>query len=99
MTLPLFVVIFLAAAGALAIWVDSRFPGLMPGRTGIVVNLLLAFVCCDLGSRFVAPALAGTGLPASRAIAVVGLVLPLVVYVCIVGLWLLRMLSDPLRAR
>jgi hypothetical protein len=95
----LFLGCFLAGAGALAIWVDARFPSLMPGMRGIVLHLMVAFVLVQIGARLVAPAVADLSIPGAKLIAVIAIVLPLIAYAALAALWMLRLARDPLGAR
>jgi hypothetical protein len=95
----LFLGCFLAGAGALAVWVDARFPSLMPGLRGIVIHLVVAFVLVQVGARVVAPAVADLPIPGAKLIAVMAIVLPLVAYAALTALWMLRVARDPLSAR
>jgi hypothetical protein len=79
----LFLVALVLGAGALALWVDVRFPGLAPrGLTGKFVAVLAA------------PALLGL-LPVSPTmLSVLGLLLPTLTATFLAALWMLRALAQ-----
>jgi hypothetical protein len=100
MSVALYLVCFLVGAGALALWVDVRFPSLMPGgMVGILVHLVAAFVVLQFGSGVIAPAVADFPVPGARLIAVIAVILPLLAYASLTALWALRLARDPMGAR
>jgi hypothetical protein len=63
MGLLVFSVAFVAGAGALALWVDRRFPGIRPrDMRGALIHLGVAFVLSRLVSKRLGDMLVSSGL-------------------------------------
>jgi hypothetical protein len=87
----LFAVLFVAAAGAIALWVDMRFPRLGPGELPpAMAHLFAAAIANQVLDGPLGGFVAGSSLPAGRIVAIVGIILPLVVYAALAALWVLR---------
>jgi hypothetical protein len=81
-------------AGAIALWIDVRFPGLEP--RGFGQRLLLNVMTAAVVSRFVAPSLmdaAGESM-SGRFVAIFAIGLPAAVYVLLVSIWILKLLQS-----
>jgi uncharacterized membrane protein len=93
-----FVICLLVAAGAIALWIDARRPGLMPkGLSGLTRHLafaLLALVAVlPLGTQLVA----GEGTSGARMYAaLLGIVVPGLVYTMLVAVWLIKVMQQAL---
>ncbi|HYX85675.1 MAG TPA: hypothetical protein VE777_11950 [Gaiellales bacterium] len=97
MVSAIFAVAFLASAGILAIWIDTRFPRLAPHDfIPAFLHLGAAALANQLLDGPVGGFVARSTLPASRAVAVIGVVLPLVVYAALAGLWTLKLAQRAL---
>jgi len=98
-TTAVFAMTFVLSAGVLAVWVDLRYPTLVPsGLRPLAVHLLVAILA---NSLLVAP-LAGLvvgSVPEGRVVAVIGVILPLVTYACLAGVWTLRVAQSALSGR
>ena len=97
-----FAVAYFAGAAAVAFWIDARFPRLAPDDVmRAVIHLFAAAVANQLLDTPLAGAVAGSSLPQARVIAVIGVILPLVVYAILATIWVLkiahRALSGHLR--
>jgi hypothetical protein len=85
--------LFCIAVGsaAIALWVDVRFPQLMPwSMRRLLVHLVLAVVVVYL----VGPAMgviAASGLPAAGLASVFAVALPALVYEFLVGAWMIKL--------
>lgn len=87
------VVISCIAVGAasIALWVDVRFPKLMPWS---LRRLLVHFVLAFLVLYAVAPMMAAvqeSGIPAARLASVFAVAFPVLVYEFLVGAWMLKL--------
>ena len=91
MIIAVFILAYLAGAVAVAFWVDRRFPRLAPRDIRVAVLHLFA---AGLGNTFLDGPLAGVVARAAPVggpvVATMGVVFPLVVYVCLAALWMLR---------
>ena len=91
MTIQTLVICIAVGAAAVAIWVNVRFPGLMPWNMGrLLVHLVLALLCVYA----VSPAMntvISLGVPAARIAAVFAVAFPVLVYNFLVGAWLIRL--------
>src|SRR5918912_796937 len=90
MIVAAFVLSYLAGAVAVAFWVDRRFPRLAPRDLRMAVVHLFA---AGLGNEFLDGRLGGIvarSLPSGAVVATMGVVFPMVVYVCLAALWMLR---------
>jgi len=89
MILALFALVYLAGAAAIAFWIDARFPRLAPSEImPAMVHLFAAALANSLLDERLA--LAAASLPHGRLLAVLGVVLPLVVYVALAAIWVLK---------
>jgi hypothetical protein len=81
-------------AGAIALWIDARFPRLDPGEFG--VPLLANVLAAALMSQFVAPKLmdAAGGSTFGRLVAIFAAAFPTTVYVFLVCLWILKLVQG-----
>jgi hypothetical protein len=87
----LFAVLFVAAAGAVALWIDVRFPRLAPGELpSAMAHLFAAAFANQVLDGRLGGFIAGSSLPQGRVVAIVGIILPLVIYAALAALWVLR---------
>ena len=92
-----FAATFVLSAGVLAVWIDHRFPRLAPQELRpALLHLFIASLANQLLDAPLARLIAGSSLPQSRVVATVGVVLPLVVYAALAGLWTLRLAQRAL---
>jgi hypothetical protein len=87
MSSPFFPV-FIAGAGVLALWIDTRFPGLAPESFSRRV-----LAACAAGVVLQAAPFVGSSASAAYASAFV-LLLPALVATLLTAVWLLRALRD-----
>lgn len=90
MIIAIFILAYLAGAVGVAFWIDRRFPHIAPRdlRTALV-----HLVAAGVGNELLDGPLGGVvarSVPAGRVLATMGVVFPLVVYVCLAALWMLR---------
>jgi hypothetical protein len=98
MDLVAFSVAFVGAAGALALWVDTRFPDIRPhDMRGALIHLAVAFLVSCVASGLLGDMLVSSGVPGGRLCASIGIVLPGLAYVCLAVLWLVRSIQGALR--
>jgi hypothetical protein len=87
-----FATVFVLGAGAIAVWLTARFPGLTQSRfRTIALHMLAAFVVAQLVPRAIELA---ASAPASLFAALFLLALPVLVYTFLVALWLLRLAQS-----
>jgi hypothetical protein len=93
----LFAVLFVLSAGALALWIDHRFPRLAPGELKVAIaHVFAAALANQLLDGPLAGFVARSAMPQGRLVAVVGVVLPLVVYAALAAFWTLRIAQRAL---
>jgi hypothetical protein len=91
MTIEMFVLCIAVGAGAIALWVDVRFPKLMPwSLRRLLVHLIAAIAVVYV----VGPAMgfvARSGVPAANLASVFCVGFPVLVYEFLVGAWMIRL--------
>ena len=90
MIIAVYVLAYLAGAVAVAFWVDRRFPRIAPRDLRIAIVHLFA---AGIGNALLDGPLGGLvarSAPGGPVLATMGVVFPLVVYVCLASLWMLR---------
>src|SRR6478672_10196922 len=93
MDLVVFSVAFVAGAGALALWVDTRFRDMR----GALIHLAVAFLVSRVASGLLGDMLVSSGVPGGRLCASIGIVLPGLAYACLAVLWLVRSIQGAMR--
>lgn len=94
----IFVTSLLVAAGAIALWTDARLPQLAPKRLSALTRhfagaLVVLIVVTPLGTQFVV----GEGASAARIFtALLGVVVPGLVYAMLVAVWLIKVMQQAL---
>jgi hypothetical protein len=89
--LALFAIAFIVGAVGLALWIDRRFPRLAPSDLRVaLLHVVVAALTNQLLDGPLARLVAGSSLPYGRVVAVVGVVLPLIVYAALAAFWTLR---------
>jgi hypothetical protein len=86
-----FVLVYLAGATAVAFWIDRRVSRLAP--TDFVRAFVYLFAAAAANQLLDGPVagLAARSLPAGPVIATMGVVFPMVVWVCLAAIWVLRL--------
>jgi hypothetical protein len=86
-----FLVCLAVGSAAVAMWVNVRFPKLMPwSLRWLLVHLVVAFVVV----KSVSPAMglvAGSGVPAAGLASIFLVAFPVLVYEFLVGAWMIRL--------
>lgn len=91
MTVNMLIVCIAVGAGAIAMWINLRFPKLMPwSMAKLLLHLVVAFVCVYAVKPGIELIL-GSGLPAGRLIGVFAIAFPALVYNFLVCAWLIRL--------
>jgi hypothetical protein len=91
MTVEMLVVCIAVGAGLIALWVNVRFPGLMPwSLPKLLVHLILAFLLVKTVGPLMS-AVAGSGVPSPKLTSVFAVAFPVLVYEFVVGTWLIRL--------
>lgn len=89
----IFGIAFAFGAGAIALWIDVRFPKLFPAELRwILLHATAAWVALHFISGIVGPFVAAGHLPA--ILTLVGLALPGVAYTFLVCLWTIKMFQG-----
>lgn len=84
----MFPVVFFAGAAVLALWLDTRFPGLAPASfqrrfaAAILAMIALRLAPVDVSSR------------AAFLVSTFAALLPVLTFSCLTSLWLLRALRE-----
>jgi hypothetical protein len=95
--IALFAVTFILSAVALALWIDRRFPRLAPSELRVAfLHLTVAALANQLLDGRLAGLVASSFVPHARVVAVVGVVLPLIVYAALAAFWTLRIAQRAL---
>lgn len=90
-----FAVVFALASGALALWVDTRFPGLAPGSLRMIIGHgLLSMLATDVAAALLRAS--ADGGYAVRLVALLGLMLPALVYLFVVCVWMMKQFGAAL---
>jgi hypothetical protein len=80
-------------SGIVALWINVRFPKLMPWKMArLLAHMIVAFLCI----YSVSPAMAmvgGSGIPAARLTSVFAVAFPVLVYNFLVGSWVIRLVQ------
>jgi hypothetical protein len=83
-----FLSVFLAGAGALALWIDVRVPSLAPDS----LSKRVLAVCCAMVALQLAPVYHGS--VAAVYLTLFGLVLPLLVSSLLAAVWLMKAVQE-----
>jgi hypothetical protein len=99
MTVPVVVLLIGVGAGAIALWIDARFPRLAPDemRTALIhvgVSIVVAQLIVPIGMKVL---LSLETVPATL-LAVFGVAFPAVVYALLAGLWVIKLTTGILRS-
>jgi hypothetical protein len=101
MTVTQFLVALALGAGAIALWINNRFPGLAPGR--MVVAFIHVGIAMVIGMALV-PAIdafvEASVSPLMRAIVITFLVgLPALVYALLTSIWIIFIAQSAMKMR
>jgi hypothetical protein len=89
-------VAIVTASAALALWSYLRWPGAAPSRLGdAIFRVILAFVLLQVGT-FALDAAAGAST-AAAVLAVVGVVAPVLAFMFLASLWIMKLFADQLK--
>jgi len=92
-----FLIVFAAAGGAIAAWVDVRFPHLAPGSlTRTLVHVGIAMGVAQLVVPASMHLLTETGSRSLSLVAVVGIGFPALAYCFLAALWTMKVLKRGL---
>jgi hypothetical protein len=90
-TVTTFIVCIAVGSGAIALWINLRFPTLMPwSMKKLLAHMLVAFVCVYAVKPGIGMIL-GSGVPAARLIGVFVVAFPALVYNFLVCAWMIRL--------
>ena len=97
MLIAVYLVMFLAGAAAIAVWIDHRFPRTAPGDLkAALVHLFVACLANQLLDSSIGGRVAASSVPHSRLVAAIGVIFPLVVYAALAALWTIRLAQRAL---
>jgi hypothetical protein len=101
MTVTQFLVALALGAGAIALWINNRFPGLAPGR--MVVAFIHVGIAMVIGMALV-PAIdavvEASVSPLMRAIVITFLVgLPALIYALLTSIWIIVIAQSAMKMR
>lgn len=95
-----FVLCLALGAGALALWVDVRFPGRVERSWKLVFcHLIAAGLVIHLLMPEVGTFVRDSGTPGSYALTAVGVALPALTYLFLASLWVLKLVQRQLPSR
>jgi hypothetical protein len=99
MAVPFMVLLIGLGAGALALWVDARFPRLAPTemRPALIhvgISIVIAQLVVPIGMR----ALLGLETAVGTLLAVFAVAFPAIVYALLAGLWVIKLTTGVLRS-
>jgi hypothetical protein len=99
MGVPVVVLLIGAGAGAIALWIDVRFPRLAPEemRPALIhvgISIVVAQLVVPLGMH---PLLAVERVPATL-LAIFGVAFPAIAYALLAGLWVIKLTTGALRS-
>ncbi len=98
MSVGIFLVFLAVGAGALALWLDFRFPRLAPESLGqALLHLCASFLVARLLVPLALPALLEGVSEAATPVVVVAVALPTVTYAFLTGVWILKLMYGTLR--
>jgi len=87
------VVCIALGAGVIAMWINFRFPKLMPWKMGrLLAHLIVALLCIYSVSPVMA-IVGGSGIPAARLTSVFAVAFPALVYNFLVASWVIRLVQ------
>lgn len=91
MTVQTYVICMAVGAAVVALWINVRFPRLMPWKMGrLLIHLVLALVAVQAVSPAMGSVLS-LRIPAASLAAVFAIAFPVLVYNFLVGAWLIRL--------
>jgi hypothetical protein len=91
MSITAFLICLAFGAGAVAMWINMRFPKLMPwSMKRLLLHLVVAFLCVYAVSPAITMIL-DTGIPAARLVGVFAIGFPGLVYQFLVCMWMIRL--------
>jgi hypothetical protein len=94
-SVPAFVLCLALGAGALALWVDVRFPGRVNRSWKIVFcHLIAAGLIIHLVMPEAGTVVRDSGTAASYPLAAVGVALPALTYLFLASLWVLKLAQQ-----
>jgi hypothetical protein len=83
-------------AGAIALWIDVRFPRLGPDDLSKVMLHVLASIALGYATSPAYQALVGPEDPRLTLLAVFGLAFPAIVYCLLAGVWMIKLAQRSL---
>lgn len=94
MSISTFIICLAIGAGAVAMWINLRFPKLMPwSMKRLLAHLVVAFLCVYAVSPGITM-IVDTGIPAARLVGVFAIGFPGLVYNFLVCVWMIRLAQS-----
>ena len=85
-----------AASALLALWSYLRWPGAAPSKYGdAIVRVLVAFVLLQVGTVALDAAVGAS--PVAAVLAVVGVVAPVLAFMFLASIWILKLFAEQLK--
>jgi heme O synthase-like polyprenyltransferase len=99
MAVPVMVLLFAVGAGAIAVWIDARFPRLAPEemRRALIhvgISIVVAQLLVPIGMRL----LLGVETHVATLFAIFGVAFPAIVYALLSGVWVIKLTTGALRS-
>jgi hypothetical protein len=93
------VLTFAAAAGVIALWLETRFEARTPEALWSVVMHLGASLCAMKLTPLLLHIVVSDSSPLSKLVGLFGIVLPVLTYVFLSSIWLIKQMQSALRLR
>ena len=97
MSFGVFLLVFVAGAASLALWLHLRFTRLTPDLRGAMLHLGASILACQLIAPIGSSLLTSTGYPALRVVSLPVISLPALVYALLSVIWVVSILQSSLR--
>ena len=99
MAVPLMILLIGVGAGALALWIDVRFPKLAPNEMrGALIHVGASIVVAQLLVPVGMHMFLGMETHVATLFAIFGIAFPAIVYALLAGLWVIQLTTGALRS-
>jgi hypothetical protein len=95
-----FLIVVAVGAGAIALWIDTRFPRFAPtDMRRAVVHVGFSILIAQLAVPVLVKTIAAAGSPAGVLFALFGIGFPALTYCLLASIWIIKVLQGALRHR
>jgi hypothetical protein len=100
MSIQQFLIVIAVGAGAIALWIDTRFPRFTPkDMRQAVIHVGLSILAAQLAIPLLVKTIAVAGSPAGILFALFAIGFPALIYCLLASIWIIKMLQGALRHR